>query len=63
MVMRKRQILQQMMSGLAQRSSRNRTWHMMQQQAEPPKEYETDDGPLTDTDIQQLKDSARIKYA
>jgi len=61
--MRKRQILQQMMSGLAQRSGCNRTWHMMQQQQESPKEYEADDGPLTDTDIQQLKDSARTKYA
>jgi hypothetical protein len=63
MVMRKRQILQQMMSGLAQRSGRNRTWHMMQQQQETPPEYAADDGPLTDTDIQQLKDSARTKYA
>jgi len=61
--MRKRQILQQMMSGLAQRSSRNRTWHMMQQQQEPPSEYLADDGQLTDSQIQQLKDSARTKYA
>ena len=61
--MRKRQILQQMMSGLAQRSSRNKTWHMMQQQQELPPEYEADDGQLTDNQIQQLKDSARTKYA
>jgi hypothetical protein len=61
--MRKRQILQQMMSNLTQRSSRNRMWHMMQQQQELPKEYEADDGPLTDSQIKQLKDSARTKYA
>ena len=61
--MRKRQILQQMMSGLAQRSSRNRTWHMMQQQQEPPPEYLADNGELTDNQIQHLKDSARTKYA
>ena len=61
--MRKRQILQQMMSATAQRTSRNRVWHMMQQQQELPKEYEADEGPLTDSQIQQLKDSARTKYA
>jgi hypothetical protein len=61
--MRKRQILQQMMTNTAQRISRNRVWHMMQQQQEPPKEYLADDGPLTDSQIQQLKDNARTKYA
>jgi hypothetical protein len=61
--MRKRQILQQMMSGLSQRSSRNKSWHMMQQQAEPPQEYLEDDGPLTDSQIKQLKDNVRTKYA
>lgn len=61
--MRKRQILQQMMSGLAQRSSRGRSWHMMQQQQPLPPEYPADDGPLTDSQIQQLKNNARTKYA
>jgi hypothetical protein len=55
-------MLQNMMQGLAQRASRNRSWHMMQQQ-EPIKEYEPDDGPLTDSQIEQLKNSARTKYA
>jgi hypothetical protein len=35
----------------------------MQQQQEPPPEYLADDGQLTDSQIQQLKDSARTKYA
>ena len=61
--MRKRQILQQMMSVASQRTSRNRVWHMMQQQQELPKGYEADDEPLTDSQIQQLKDNARTKYA
>ena len=63
MIVRKRQILQQMMSVASQRTSRNRVWHMMQQQQELPKEYEADNGQLTDSQIQQLKDSARTKYA
>jgi hypothetical protein len=62
MIVRKRQILQQMMSGLAQRSSRSRSWHMMQQQ-QPPPEYPPDDGPITDSQIEQLKNTARTKYA
>jgi len=60
--MRSRQMLQNMMQSLSQRASRSRIWHMIQQQ-EPPKEYEPDDGPLTDSQIQQLKNSARTKYA
>jgi hypothetical protein len=36
---------------------------MMQQQQELPKGYEADDEPLTDSQIQQLKDNARTKYA
>lgn len=61
--MRSRQMLQNMMQGLAQRASRNRSWHMMQQQQELPKDYEPDDGPLTNSQIEQLKNSARTKYA
>jgi hypothetical protein len=61
MIVRKRQILQQMMSGLAQRSSRS--WHMMQQQQPLPPEYPPDDGPITDSQIEQLKNTARTKYA
>jgi hypothetical protein len=59
--MRTGQILQNMMQGLAQRASRNRSWHMQQQ--EPSKEYEPDNGPLTNSQIEQLKNSVRIKYA
>jgi hypothetical protein len=62
MTMRKRQILQQMMQSVAQRASRNRVRHMMQQQ-EPLPEYPEDDGPLTDSQIKQIKQSVRTKYA
>jgi hypothetical protein len=58
--MRKRQILQQMMSVASQRIGRGRVYRMMQQQ-QP--HYPEDDGPLTDGQIQQLKNSARTKYA
>jgi len=57
--MRKRQILQQMMSAASQRIGRNRVYRMMQQQPH----YPEDDGPLTDSQIEQLKNSARTKYA
>jgi len=60
--MRKRQILQQMMQSVAQRASRNRVRHMMQQQ-EPLPEYPEDGGPLTDSQIEQIKQSVRTKYA
>jgi len=60
---RKRQILQQMMAVTTQRISRNRVWHMMQQQQPPPPEYPLDDGPITDSQIEQLKNTARTKYA
>jgi len=60
--MRKRQILQQMMQSVAQRASRNRVRHMMQQQ-EPLPEYPEDDGTLTDSQIEQIKQSVRTKYA
>ena len=59
--MRKRQILQQMMTVNAQRISRNRVWHMMQQQQQP--QYPTDDGPLTPEQFEQIKQNARTKYA
>jgi len=60
--MRSRQMLQNMMQSVSQRASRNRSWHMMQQQ-EPLKEYKPDDGPLTDSQIEQIKNSVRTKYA
>ena len=60
--MRKRQILQQMMAVTTQRISRNRVWHMMQKQ-EPLPEYPEDDGPLTNSQIEQIKQSVRTKYA
>jgi len=60
--MRSRQMLQNMMQGLSQRASRSRLWYMIQQQ-HPPKEYEPDDGPLTPSQIQQIKNSVRTKYA
>jgi hypothetical protein len=59
--MRKHQILQQMMSVVSQRISRNRVYRMMQQQE--PSEYPQDDGPLTSEQITQIKQSARAKYA
>jgi hypothetical protein len=59
--MRNRQVFQQMMQSLYQRSSRNRVRHMMQQQ-EPLPEYPEDDGPLTDSQIEQLKQSAKTKH-
>ena len=62
MIVRKRQILQQMMQAAAQRISRNRVQHMMQQQ-QPLPEYLPDDGPLTSEQITQIKNSARAKYA
>jgi hypothetical protein len=61
-MMHNRQVFQQMMQSLYQRASRNRIRHMMQQQ-EPMPAYETDDGPLTNSQIEQLKNSARTKYA
>ena len=61
--MRKRQILQQMMAVTTQRISRNRVWHMMQQQQPLPPEYPPDNGSLTDSQIEQLKNTARTKYA
>jgi hypothetical protein len=59
--MRNRQVFQQMMQSLYQRASRNRIRHMMQQQ-EPLPEYPEDDGPLTDSQIEQLKQSAKTKH-
>ena len=56
--MRKRQILQQMMSVASQRTSRNRVWHMMQQQ-QP--QYPEDDGPLTLEQYQQIKNHIKDK--
>jgi len=60
--MHKSFILQQMMQTVAQRASRNKTWYMLQQQP-PPAEYPQDDAPLTDNQIEQLKNSVRTKYA
>jgi hypothetical protein len=37
--------------------------HMMQTQKETPPEYPPDDGPLTDEQITQIKNSAKTKYA
>lgn len=59
--MRNHQVFQQMMQSVAQRASRNRVRHMMQQQ-EPLPEYPEDDGPLTDSQIEQLKQSAKTKH-
>jgi len=59
--MRNRQVFQQMMQSLYQRSSRNRVRHMMQQQ-EPLPEYPEDDGPLTNSQIEQLKQTAKTKH-
>jgi len=59
--MRKRQILQQMMMSLAQRASRNKAWHMIELQKQ--EEYLPDDEPLTDSQIEQIKNSVRTKYA
>jgi len=59
--MRNRQVFQQMMQSLYQRSSRNRVRHMMQQQ-DPLPEYPEDDGPLTNSQIEQLKQSAKTKH-
>lgn len=56
-----RKLLQHMMQSVAQRASRSKTWHMQQVQPEP--EYPPDDGPLTSEQIEQLKTSARTKYA
>jgi hypothetical protein len=58
--MRNRQVFQQMMQSLYQRASRNRIRHMMQQQ-QP--QYPEDDGPLTNSQIEQIKQSVRTKYA
>ena len=63
MIVRKRQILQQMMQAAAQRISRNKVQHIMQQQQQPLPEYLPDDGPLTSEQIEQIKQSARAKYA
>lgn len=60
--MRKRQILQQMMQAVTQRASRNRIHYMMQTQ-QPQPEYPEDDGPLTSEQFEQIKNSARTKYA
>jgi hypothetical protein len=51
-----------MMAVTTQRISRNRVWHMMQKQ-EPLPEYPEDDGPLTNSQIEQIKQSVRTKYA
>jgi GTPase SAR1 family protein len=59
--MHNRQVFQQMMQSLYQRSSRNRVRHMMQQQ-DPLPEYPEDDGPLTNSQIEQLKQSAKTKH-
>jgi hypothetical protein len=59
--MHKRQILQQIMQTITQRASRNRVQHMLQQQESS--EYPQDDGPLTSEQIEQIKQSARTKYA
>ena len=59
--MRSCQLLLNMMQSVAQRASRNKTWHMQQTQPEP--EYPPDDGPLTSEQIQQIKNSVRTKYA
>ena len=60
--MLKRQILQQMMQITMQRASRNRVLHMMERQ-QPVSEYPPDDGPLTNSQIEQIKQNARTKYA
>jgi hypothetical protein len=52
-----------MMAVTTQRISRNRVWHMMQQQQPLPPEYPPDNGSLTDSQIEQLKNTARTKYA
>lgn len=59
--MRSRQLLQYMMQSFAQRASRSKTWHMLEQQKSA--DYPPDDGPLTNEQLQQLKTSARTKYA
>ena len=59
--MRSRQLLQQMMQSLFQRASRNKTWHMIEQQKQA--EYLPDDGFLTSEQIEQIKQSVRTKYA
>jgi hypothetical protein len=59
--MRNRQVFQQMMQSLYQRSSCNRVRHMMQQQ-DPLPEYPEDDGPLTNSQIEQLKQTAKTKH-
>lgn len=56
-----RRLLQYMMQSLAQRSSRNRAWHMEQTKKQP--EYPEDNGPLTSEQIEQIKNSVRTKYA
>ena len=58
MIVRKRQILQQMMSVASQRINRNRVWHMMQQQ-QP--QYTEDDGPLTLEQYEQIKNHTKDK--
>jgi hypothetical protein len=52
-----------MMAVTTQQISRNRVWHMMQQQQPPLPEYPPDDGPITDSQTEQLKNTARTKYA
>jgi hypothetical protein len=61
--MHKRQILQQIMQTITQRASRNRVYHMMQTQEPQPPDYPQDDGPLTSEQFEQIKNSARTKYA
>ena len=56
--MRKRQILQQMMSAASQRIGRNRVYRMMQQQ-QP--HYPEDDGPLTPEQYEQIKNHTKDK--
>jgi hypothetical protein len=61
--MHKRQMLQQMMQTITQRASRNRVYHMMQTQEPQLPDYPQDDGPLTSEQFEQIKNSARAKYA
>jgi len=61
--MRKRQMLQQMLQIITQRASRNRVYHMMQTQEPQSPDYPQDDGPLTSEQFEQIKNSARTKYA
>jgi hypothetical protein len=61
--MHKRQILQQIIQTITQRAGRNKAYHMMQTQEPQPPHYPEDGGPLTDNQLEQIKNSARTKYA